>query len=399
MVSVLLADKKWARYHTLDWRIGSLGQLAYKSGRDLSYLRFVRHRPRASERFTSMRTTIFSVTSAGLAGALLVAAVASAQQGRTTATQREPGALAQAPAAAQPVRQLGSTPEEKAVLDGIMSFAKIYETANAAALADLFLDEAMIVDPDGYATRGKAAVAAMYEAAFKDNPGLKLESKVEAIRFLTPDLVRVEGKARIAVTHGDAAEFTGFTTLLARREGKWRIAEIHEYAAPAEAVTSYERLKELEWMVGDWVDESDNSRSQSSVRWADNQSFLIRTFSIHREGEKPSTGTMFIGWDPQSGQIKSWLFNSEGGHGEGLWTRTDEKEWVIKASGVLRDGRPTSATQIQTMINKDSVKVSSIDRIIGGVVAPDIVDVVMVRKAPPPGGAAPKPGAAAEAPR
>ena len=34
------------------------------------------------------------------------------------------------------------------------------------------------------------------------------------------------------------------------------------------------------------------------------------------------------------------------------------------------------------MINKDSVKVSSIDRIIGGVVAPDIVDVIMVRKPP-----------------
>ena len=152
-------------------------------------------------------------------------------------------------------------------------------------------------------------------------------------------------------------------------------------------------------MVGDWVDESDNTKSQSSVRWADNQSYLIRTFSIQREGEKPSTGTMFIGWDPQSGQIKSWLFNSEGGHGEGLWTRTDEKEWVTKASGVLRDGRPTSATQIHTMINKDSVKVSSIDRIIGGVVAPDIVDVIMVRKAPQPGAAAPKPEAATGAPR
>ena len=32
--------------------------------------------------------------------------------------------------------------------------------------------------------------------------------------------------------------------------------------------------------------------------------------------------------------------------------------------------------------------------IIGGVVAPDITDVIMVRKPPQPGGAAPKPGAA-----
>ena len=108
---------------------------------------------------------------------------------------------------------------------------------------------------------------------------------------------------------------------------------------------------------------------------------------------------MFIGWDPQSGQIKSWLFDSNGGHGEGLWTRTGDKEWVVKAQGVLRDGRPTSATQIHTIINKDSVKTSSIDRIIGGQVAPDIADVVMVRKPPQPGAATSKPGTAAATPK
>jgi hypothetical protein len=125
-------------------------------------------------------------------------------------------------------------------------------------------------------------------------------------------------------------------------------------------------------------------KSTSSVTWADNYSFLIRAFEIEVKGEKPTTGTMFVGWDPQSGQIKSWLFDSNGGHGEGLWTRTGEKEWVVKAHGVLRDGRPTSATQVHVVLNKDSVKTSSIDRIIGGQVAPDITDVVMVRKPPEP---------------
>ena len=346
-----------------------------------------------------MRTTILSVTSVALTGALLAAAVASAQQAKINVAQAERGSQNNATAAAQPERKPGSTPEERAVLEGLAAFRKLYEAADAAALADLFLDESMIVDPDGNATRGKAAVKAMYEAAFKENSGLKLEPSVQDIRFLTPDLVRVEGKARLSTTRGDASEFTGFTTLLARRDGKWRIAEIHEYAAPTEDVTPYERLKELEWMVGDWVDESDNAKSQSSVRWADNQSYLVRTYSLQREGEKPSTGTMFIGWDPQSGQIKSWLFNSEGGHGEGLWTRTSEKEWVVKATGVLRDGRPTSATQIQAMINNDSVKVSSIDRIIGGVVAPDIVDVVMVRKPPQPGAGDQRSAPAAPAPK
>jgi uncharacterized protein (TIGR02246 family) len=298
------------------------------------------------------------------------------------------------PAAEQPKPAL--TPEEKAIVEGVEAFTKMYSAANAEALADLFVDEAAIIDPEGNETHGRAAVAEMYAAAFQASPGLKVTSKVNDVKFLTPDVARVKGESQLSSATGDASEFNTFTALLVKRDGKWRIAEIRESAAPPADVAPYDRLRELEWMVGDWVDESENSRVQSSVRWADNKSYLIREYKIEMQGEKGSSGTMFVGWDPQSGQIKSWLFDSNGGHGEALWTRTGEKEWVAKAQGVLRDGRPTSATQIHTLINKDSVKTSSIDRIIGGQVAPDILDVVMVRKAPAPdaGAAAPKPSVA-----
>jgi uncharacterized protein (TIGR02246 family) len=248
-----------------------------------------------------MRTATLSITLIAIAGALLLGA-ARAQQGNSQPAQAQGGGQGQP--AAQPARQLGATADEKAVLDGVAAFAKAYEAANAAAIADLFLDESMIVSPEGNAVRGKAAVAAMYDAAFKESSGLKLEPTVEDIRFLTPDLARVEGKTRLSTSNGDASEFTGFSALLVRRGGNWRIAEMHEYAAPVADVTPYERLKELEWMVGEWVEEGDKAKSQSSIRWADNKSYLVRTYSIEPEGEKPSTGTMFIGWDPQSGQIK-----------------------------------------------------------------------------------------------
>ena len=96
-----------------------------------------------------------------------------------------------------------------------------------------------------------------------------------------------------------------------------------------------------------------------------------------------------IGWDPRTAQIKSWLFDSAGGLGEAVWTRSSDNQWVIKASGVLRDGSATSATQIVTLVSKDRVSTSSLDRIIGGEIAPDIEEIVTVRKAP---------GAASKAP-
>jgi uncharacterized protein (TIGR02246 family) len=342
-----------------------------------------------------MRPTFATIGLLALAGAGLVMAAGSPRPQQPAAANPPAGQ----PAAQQPKAE--PTPEEKAVIEGVNRFNTLYSTSNADELAELFHDDASIIDPDGNETRGKAAVAQMYAAAFQQSPGLKLTSKVDEVRFLTPDVARVKGESQLSSATGDASEFTRFSVLLVRHSGKWKIAEIRESAVPAADITPYDRLKELEWMVGDWVDESDNNRVQSTVRWADNKSYLIRTYKIEMQGEKGSSGTMFIGWDPQSGQIKSWLFDSNGGHGEALWTRSGEKEWVAKAQGVLHDGRPTSATQIHVIINKDSVKTSSIDRIIGGQVAPDIVDVVMVRKAPPPDAAAPasNPAAVSGAPR
>ena len=310
-----------------------------------------------------------------------------------------PAAAAAQPATAQPAAPT-FTPEQKAVVDIIGAFAKAFSSADAKGLADLLTDDVVVTDPEGSETRGKAAVTEMYSGAFQENPGLKLESEVAEVRFITPDVARVEGQSRLFTNKGDATEFTRFSSLLVRKGGKWQAAEIREFTAPAEDVAPYERLRDLEWMVGQWVDDNGVNKVEAEVHWAENNSYLVRTYSAHVQGEKPSSGTTFIGWDPQSGQIKSWNFDSEGGHGEGLWTRTNENEWVVKAQGVLRDGRPTSATLVHTILNKDSMKTNSIDRIIGGQVAPDVTDVVMVRKAPPPGVApSPRPAAAVEPPK
>jgi len=363
-----------------------------------------------------MRATPVLIGVFALAGTGFVVASSNPREPGPIPAQAQPAAPQQAPAAPvqaaapaqaapaqaaapQPAAAPTFTPEQKAVADTIGAFAKAYGTADAKALAEFFTDDVVVTDPEGVETRGKKAVAEMYAGAFQENPGLKLESEVAEVRFITPDVARVEGQSRLSSVKGDASEFTRFSSLLVRKDGKWQAAEIREFTAPAEDVAPYERLRELEWMVGHWVDDSGNNKVEADVRWADNNSYLVRTYNAQVQGEKPLSGTMFIGWDPQSGQIKSWNFDSEGGHGEGLWTRTNENEWIVKAQGVLRDGRPTSATQVHTILNKDSVKTNSIDRIIGGQVAPDIVDVVMVRKPPQPGATAPRPAATAEAPK
>ena len=181
-----------------------------------------------------MRKTILSLSSIALLAAAVIAA-AKGQQGNTQPAQAQPGGRPQA--GPLPERKLGSTPDEKAILEGIAAFAKAYDAANAAAIADLFLDESMIVTPDGSAIRGKAAIAEMYGAAFKDNPGLKLEPTVEDIRLVPPTSLawkaRPGSRARTAMPRNLPASVLSWLAAT----GSWRIAEMHEYAAPAADVT------------------------------------------------------------------------------------------------------------------------------------------------------------------
>ena len=61
-------------------------------------------------------------------------------------------------------------------------------------------------------------------------------------------------------------------------------------------------------------------------------------------------GTQVIGWDPAAGTIRSWMFDSDGGFGEGIWTKNDNT-WIVKFSQVLPDGRKASATNIYTLVD------------------------------------------------
>lgn len=278
-----------------------------------------------------------------------------------------------------------ATSATKPLVEMVQTFAKTYTERDVNGLIGLFLEEARVVDASGDDVRGVNDIAAMYAASMESVPGVKLEAEPRDIQFLTPDVARVEGRSRLKSPTGDANEYTRFSALAVKKDGAWRIAELRDYPAPSTDITPYERLQELEWMIGDWVDESETNKVSASIRWADNKSYIIRTYRVEIAGEKAMSGTMFIGWDPTLGQIKSWVFDSEGGHGEGLWTRSADNQWIIKAQGVLRDGRPTSATQIHTIVNRDAVKTSSIDRIIGGQIAQDVNDLLMVRKPPQPG--------------
>lgn len=220
-----------------------------------------------------------------------------------------------------------------------------------------------------------------YTARFAESTGDKLGSKLDSVRVLAPGVARISGIWEYTPASGTSTTTGHFSAMMVKREGKWLFAGIEEQ--PEKDSSHYQRLKELEWLVGDWVQESEGAVVSSTFNWSDNQNFLVRSFDVRVAGKPALTGTQRIGWDPLTKQFKSWVFDDQGGYGEGLWTRAGD-QWVIKATGVRADGRTATATQVLTYINKDTMSWKSIDRTRGDQIVDDIEEVIMVKKPPQP---------------
>jgi hypothetical protein len=170
-----------------------------------------------------------------------------------------------------------------------------------------------------------------------------------------------------------------------KRDGQWKIAAVRDHADPNEGAASPRaHLEELAWMVGEWVDEGDDAVVHTTCAWSDDGNYLLRSFTVHVAGKAASSGTQRVGWDPQREQIRSWVFDSDGGFSEGFWTRSAENQWLVKASGTLPDGTPVSATNIITRDNPHTMRWQSINRTLGDETLPDTEQIVLARKPPEP---------------
>jgi hypothetical protein len=90
-------------------------------------------------------------------------------------------------------------------------------------------------------------------------------------------------------------------------------------------------------------------------------------------------GMQIIGWDPVAKQIRSWVFDSDGGFSEGNWTRKGDR-WLIHQLGTLPDGSKTSAVNVIKQIDNDSFTWQSVDRSVNGEMLPQVDEVLITRK-------------------
>ncbi|AGA25195.1 YybH family protein [Singulisphaera acidiphila] len=272
--------------------------------------------------------------------------------------------------------------DEQAIRTSAEAFTRAYNAGDAHALAEQFSKNADVIDGDGVRIRGREAIEQALAATFKEEPGDKIALAIDSLRFISPDVALEEGRNTVTPA-GGAPVSRRHLVIHIKQDGRWYMDSVRE--AKDLVVRPHDRLKELEWMLGEWTDEGSDSIVRTKCHWSKDENFLLRDITVQVQGATATSITQRIGWDPLTERFKSWEFDSEGGHSEGLWARAGEKNWVVKHAGVLPDGRTSSATRVIVLETPNRVRWASIDRVVGGEALPEEMSFLMVKIPPAPG--------------
>jgi uncharacterized protein (TIGR02246 family) len=277
--------------------------------------------------------------------------------------------------AAEPVE-----PAEKdvaAIRAAVDSYVEAYNRGDAKAVAEHWSEKGEWTTPLGNRIVGRKAIAEAMEVFFAAEKGIKIDVVSPKVRLITADVAVEEGTARVTEPGQPTSDST-YVAIHVKKDGNWKLDSVHETEIPA-ADASGGNLEQLAWMVGDWIDSSPDSNIETSVSWAKNKSFLTSTFRVSVPGMDDLEGTLVIGWDPATESIRSWMFDSDGGFGEGTWKWHNDL-WIVKFKQVLSDGRKASSTNIYKYVDDDHYTWQSIGREVDGQFAPNLEEVTVMRK-------------------
>ena len=282
-----------------------------------------------------------------------------------------------------PARAPKRSPDEEEVIQMGASLAKAFNRHDSGAFAAVFMVEGEYVDEKGDVYHGRKAIEEDFAGVFKSNPDAGIEMQLASTRVIAPGIIAADGTTRFSRGKGETPVAGRCGLVFTKEGGKWLIASLRETEVAGEPASHHEQVQQLEFLVGEWVNQGGHSDVHFTCRWDEGLNFLLRDFAVHVAGQKTMTGTQRIGYDPLTGHLKAWVFDSAGGYAEGFFHREGEN-WLLQTTGVTADGRMATGTQIFSPIDRHRLSWQAVDYIIGGERIPDQPKVTIVRKPPAP---------------
>jgi uncharacterized protein (TIGR02246 family) len=266
--------------------------------------------------------------------------------------------------------------DEQAIRRVAQEYLAALARGDAKAMGELWTTDGDVVDEAGRSYPARSVIGPEASEGEAERPVVKLTGS--RIRFLTSDVALEDGSSEVShpAAQGVAPLVGRFTVIWVKQDGKWRLASLRESRTDPPATAA--QLAELDWMTGDWTGESGETTLEVSTRWNETHTYLLRDLKVLREGHVVFSGTQRIGWDPISRSIKSWVFDTDGGHGEGVWSKVGDR-WIVYGSGVLANGQRTGSINEYWPEGKDAVRWKSRSEQ-GNQDQTKLLDIQLVRK-------------------
>jgi uncharacterized protein (TIGR02246 family) len=275
--------------------------------------------------------------------------------------------------------QAASGAEEDAIRQVVAVYIEARNKGDLNGILALWAPDADFVDESGKMLRGRDVLAAHFKKTIAESKGAQFKGRLHSLKFLRPDVAMGDGTVEMTSADGTTSS-NRYAVVWTKTDGKWLISSARDLPVETDSLPSlaYGQLKGLEWLVGEWVDQSDKVDIHVSCRWFENKSFLLMEYNVRHAGEEPVLVRQRVGWDPRNGIVRSWVFDSKGGFGEGYWARQGNR-WEIRQAGILPDGGLGAATNSIEFVDHDTFMWRSKDREVDGQPMAD-TEVKFVRK-------------------
>ena len=271
--------------------------------------------------------------------------------------------------------------DEAAIRKAVQSYVEAFNRKDAKKLAAHWSSDGVYTSRlSGEQITGRPALEAEFASQFEQVQDAQLEVTVDSIEFVSPNVALEEGTATV-IRPKDIPDKSSYSAVHVKRDGKWlidRVTEEDEEDEETEIVSHYEQLKELEWMIGEWIDDAGGDIIVTECQWTRNRNHITRSFTVNIDGRVDLAGMQIVGWDPARKQIRSWVFDSEGGFVEGVWSK-DNGRWLVQSTATLPDGKRASYTSILRPLDENSIGWQKINRVRDGELLPNIDEVIIVR--------------------
>lgn len=271
------------------------------------------------------------------------------------------------------------TPRESAQ-EMLQSFSEAFNQGKVDKLAAFWTPDAELALPaTGEIINGREAIAKYLEKRSQEIKTRNLTFTFKPLKsdFSKPDEAFVEGLVEITNKEG-LLQRNARRIELIKQNGQWLIDSVKEIEVPPGPPTD-PHLNELGWFVGNWHDTDEDVEITFNAHWDKYHNFILQHFKMVVYSVDVIEGMQIIGWDPVDKAVRSWIYDSDGGFGTGLWTKNGDT-WSAKMNFVFRDGSKGTATNIYTKKDDHSYQFSSTDRKIGDQSVASIEPITVVKE-------------------